>query len=85
MGPQDPKDVVRDMARDISALVKELAAFEKGDANIALLSLSTQPYGTVWIAHTRAAMRSPGKRFECPGGAFAGNEDQTVENAPVVA
>lgn len=28
---------------------------------------------------------SPGKSFECPGGAYAGNEDQTVENATVVA
>lgn len=33
MGPQDPKDIVRDIARELSALVKELAAFEKGDAN----------------------------------------------------
>jgi hypothetical protein len=31
MGPQDPKDVVRDTARDLSALVGELAAL-KGDA-----------------------------------------------------
>jgi hypothetical protein len=29
---QDPKDVTRDIARDLSALVKELAAL-KGDAN----------------------------------------------------
>jgi hypothetical protein len=26
MGPQDPKDVTRDTARDLSALVGELAA-----------------------------------------------------------
>ena len=32
MGPQDPKDVTRDTARDLSALVGELAAL-KGDAN----------------------------------------------------
>jgi hypothetical protein len=32
MGPQDPKDVARDTARDLSALVGELAAL-KGDAN----------------------------------------------------
>jgi hypothetical protein len=32
VGPQDPKDVSRDIARDLSALVKELAAL-KGDAN----------------------------------------------------
>jgi hypothetical protein len=32
MGPQDPKDVTRDIARDLSALVGELAAL-KGDAN----------------------------------------------------
>jgi hypothetical protein len=31
MGPQDPKDVSRDIARDLSAVVKELAAL-KGDA-----------------------------------------------------
>ena len=31
MGPQDPKDVTRDIARDLSALVGELAAL-KGDA-----------------------------------------------------
>jgi len=31
MGPQDPKDVTRDMARDLSALAGELAAL-KGDA-----------------------------------------------------
>ncbi|HKH38254.1 MAG TPA: hypothetical protein VKA82_13920 [Rubrobacter sp.] len=31
MGPQDPKDVTRDTARDLSALVRELAAL-KGDA-----------------------------------------------------
>jgi hypothetical protein len=31
MGPQDPKDVTRDTARDLSALVGELAAL-KADA-----------------------------------------------------
>ena len=31
MGPQDPKDVARDTARDLSSLVGELAAL-KGDA-----------------------------------------------------
>jgi hypothetical protein len=31
MGPQDPKDVTRDIAQDLSALVGELAAL-KGDA-----------------------------------------------------
>jgi len=31
VGPQDPKDVIRDTARDLSALVGELAA-SKGDA-----------------------------------------------------
>jgi hypothetical protein len=31
MGPQDPKDVTRDTARDLSGLVGELAAL-KGDA-----------------------------------------------------
>ena len=32
MGPQDPKDVTRDTARDLSGLVGEFAAL-KGDAN----------------------------------------------------
>jgi hypothetical protein len=31
MGPQDPKDVARDTARDLSGLVRELAA-SKADA-----------------------------------------------------
>jgi hypothetical protein len=31
MGPQDPKDVSRDIARDLSSVVRELAAL-KGDA-----------------------------------------------------
>jgi hypothetical protein len=31
VGPQDPKDVTRDIARDLSAVVKELAAL-KADA-----------------------------------------------------
>ena len=31
MGPQDPKDVTRDIARDLAALLEELAAL-KGDA-----------------------------------------------------
>jgi hypothetical protein len=32
MGPQDPKDVIRDMARDLSGLAGELAAL-KADAH----------------------------------------------------
>jgi hypothetical protein len=32
VGPQDPKDVSRDIARDLSALVKELNAL-RADAN----------------------------------------------------
>jgi hypothetical protein len=32
VGPQDPKDVTRDIARDLTALVGEIAAL-KGDAN----------------------------------------------------
>jgi hypothetical protein len=31
MGPQDPKDVTRDIARDLSGLARELAAL-KADA-----------------------------------------------------
>jgi hypothetical protein len=30
MGPQDPKDVTRDIARDFSALVGELTALKGG-------------------------------------------------------
>jgi hypothetical protein len=37
MGPQDPKDVTRDMARDLTALVGGIAAL-KGDANYGLES-----------------------------------------------
>ena len=32
MGPQDPKDVTRDVARDLTGMAGELAAL-KGDAN----------------------------------------------------
>jgi hypothetical protein len=32
MGPQDPKDVIRDIARDLTALVGKIAVL-KGDAN----------------------------------------------------
>ena len=32
MGPQEPQDVTRDMARDLTELVGEIAAL-KGDAN----------------------------------------------------
>jgi hypothetical protein len=32
LGPQDPKDVTKDIARDLTALVGELASL-KGDAN----------------------------------------------------
>ena len=32
MGPQEPQDVSRDIARDLTALVREIAAL-KGDAN----------------------------------------------------
>jgi hypothetical protein len=33
VGPQDPKDVVRDTARDLSALVGELAALKADSAH----------------------------------------------------
>ena len=44
MGPQDPKDVTRDTARDLSALVGELTAL-KGDATHWLTGPDTLPYG----------------------------------------
>jgi hypothetical protein len=50
MGPQDPKDVTRDTARDLSALVGELAA-SKGDA-------------THWFADSEYALLRP--RPEAP-------------------
>ena len=38
MGPQDPKDVARDTARDLSALVGELAG--EGEADISEANFS---------------------------------------------
>ena len=45
MGPQDPKDVARDTARDLSALVGELAAL-KETLPTGLPTRSMQPSGT---------------------------------------
>ena len=61
MGPQDPKDVARDTARDLSALVGELAAL-KGDATHWL----TEPeYATLRhlleAAHAGEAEREAGR------------------------
>ena len=44
MGPQDPKDVARDTARDLSALVGELAAL-KETLPTGLPTRSMQPLG----------------------------------------
>ena len=44
MGPQDPKDVTRDTARDLTALVGELAAL-KADATH---SLTDPEYAALW-------------------------------------
>ena len=52
MGPQDPKDVARDMARELSGLVGELAAL-KGDATHWLEGPEYAPCGTPWRLRTR--------------------------------
>ena len=49
MEPQDPKDVVRDMARDLSALVGAL----KADAPIGSQTQSTLLYVIAWRPRTR--------------------------------
>ena len=52
----DPKDVTRDIARDLSALVEELAAL-KGDANHWLTDRSTQHLGILWRMRTQLRKR----------------------------
>jgi hypothetical protein len=56
MGPQDPKDVGRDTARDLSALVGELAAL-KGDAAHWLTDPGTLPSDTGSKLRTRRLKR----------------------------
>jgi len=52
VGPQDPKDVTRDAARDLSALVGELAAL-KGDATHWLIDPEYAASGTAWRLRMR--------------------------------
>ena len=56
MGPQDPKDVARDTARDLSGLVGELAAL-KADATHWLTDATLSPLLSGAVA---AAVRQPG-------------------------
>jgi hypothetical protein len=55
VGPQVPKDVTRDTVRDLSGVVKELAALN-GDAHH-WLAQSTLPSGTGWRTRTRLLRR----------------------------
>ena len=58
MGPQDPKDVTRDTARDLSGLVGELAAL-KGDATHWL----TDPEYAALRYRLEAALAAAGQRL----------------------
>jgi hypothetical protein len=55
VGPQDPKDVTRNTIRDLSGVVKELAALN-GDAHY-WLAPSTPHSGTGWRTRTRLLRR----------------------------
>lgn len=64
MGPPDPKDVARDVARDLSSLVGELAAL-KGDAPW-LTDLEYAALRHAWRTHTRRSRRRlSGPDAEC--------------------
>ncbi len=55
MGPQDPKDVTRDIARDLTGLVGELLAALKGDAAHWLTGPEYEPLRVrLEIAHAAA-------------------------------
>jgi hypothetical protein len=56
MGPQDPKDVTRDMARDLTALIGEIAAL-KGTSTTGSPIPSTPPSSTVWTPTPRSRRR----------------------------
>ena len=56
MGPQDPKDVTRDTARDLSALVGE-SRHRRHTLPTGSPTLSTPPYCTVWRLRTRRSRR----------------------------
>ena len=65
MGPQEPKDVTRDTARDLSALVGELAAL-KGDATHSLTGSEYEVLRyRLEAAHARPSMwsRSVGETY----------------------
>jgi hypothetical protein len=67
LGPQDPKDVSRDIARDLSALVGELAAL-KGDG-----------YPLAPNARVRRPRALPRERARCGRGGIGGGEEAGVD------
>jgi hypothetical protein len=69
VGPQDPKDVVRDTARDLSALVGELAAL-KADATHWLTSAEYS------CPPAQAGGRARGGRGGTGGGSQAGEAER---------
>jgi hypothetical protein len=56
MGPQEPKDVTRDIARDLTALVGEIAAL-KGMRTTGSKNPSTPPSSTAWRTRTPRSRR----------------------------
>jgi hypothetical protein len=56
MGPQDPKDVTRDIVRDLTELVGEIAAL-KGKLPTGSKAPSTLPSSTVWSTPTPRSRR----------------------------
>jgi hypothetical protein len=59
MGPQDPKDVTRDTARNLSALVGELAAM-KADATTGLERVMNSIRNSLGMRETESA-REPSR------------------------
>ena len=57
MGPQDSKDVARDIARDLSALVGELAALRGDATHTGSLTRSTPLCDTAWRLRMRRQRR----------------------------
>ena len=52
MGPQDPKDVTRDTARDLSGLAGELAALKADAPSTGSSAQSMPPSSTAWRTPT---------------------------------
>ena len=68
MGPQDPKDVTRDIARDLTGMAGELAAL-KADARHWL----TDPAHAAYISPRE---RPRGDRGRARGGQAQGNDER---------